>query len=84
MAAGWDAGQGTGQMRCAGGYCEMCPVKIQRECDMTPIERIDHIRQCLIRMRPTMGYEKAGAAEIEKDLKKLEEHFAEQEARGEA
>ena len=42
---------------------------------MTPIERLDHIRQCLGRMQPTMGYERAGAAEIERELVQLEEVF---------
>jgi hypothetical protein len=42
---------------------------------MTPIERIDHIEQCLVRMRPTMGYELDGAAEIRKELATLREIF---------
>lgn len=63
-------------MHCRGGYCEMCPVKIQLECEgqmATPIARIEHIRQCLRRMRPTMGYELAGALEIEQELAVLED-----------
>lgn len=55
-------------MNCQGGYCEMCPVKIQLECEMTIKARIEHIRQCLRRMKPTMGFELAAAAEIEKEL----------------
>lgn len=60
---------------CRGGYCEMCPEKIQLECEdrrMTPIRRIDHIRQCLRLMKPTMGVELAGAAAIETELAALE------------
>ena len=65
----------NGLIRCSGGYCEMCPVKIQLKCEeqrMTPIERIEHIRQCLRRMKPTMGFELAAVAEIEKELVALE------------
>ena len=60
---------------CQGGWCDWCPVNIQLECEeqrMTPIERIEHIRQCLRRMKPTMGFELAAAAEIEKELVELE------------
>lgn len=60
---------------CPGGYCDWCPVKIQLECEeqrMTPIERIEHIRQCLRRMNPVLGSELAGAAAIEKELLALE------------
>lgn len=39
---------------------------------MTPIERIEHIRQCLRRMNPVLGSELAGAAAIEKELQGLE------------
>lgn len=63
---------------CPGGYCEMCPVKIQLECEeqrMTPIERIEHIRQCLLLDKATMGFELAGAAAIEKELLALEHIF---------
>lgn len=41
----------------------------------TPIARIEHIRQCLRRMRPVMGYELAGAVEIEQELAELEGIF---------
>lgn len=41
----------------------------------TPIERIEHIRQCLRNMKPTMGYELDGAAEIRKELDALREIF---------
>lgn len=51
----------------------MCPVKIQLECEMTITDRIEHIRQCLRRMKPTMGFELAAAAEIEKELVELEQ-----------
>lgn len=64
--------------RCQGGWCDWCPVKIQIECEekkMTPIERIEHIRQCVRRMKPTMGFELAAAAEIEKELVVLDESF---------
>lgn len=54
----------------------MCPVKIQLECEMTIKDRIDHIRQCLRRLKPTMGFELAAAAEIEKELVVLDESFA--------
>lgn len=60
---------------CQGGWCDWCPVKIQLECEeqrMTPIERIEHIRQCLRRMNPVLGSELAGAAAIEKELQALE------------
>lgn len=60
-------------MICPGGYCEMCPVKIQLECEMTITDRIEHIRQCLRRLKPTMGFELAAAAEIEKELAELEQ-----------
>lgn len=60
---------------CSGGYCEMCPVRIQLECEMTPCDRIEHIRQCLRRMKPTMGFELAAVAEIEKELVAMEEIF---------
>lgn len=63
-------------MICPGGYCEMCPVKIQLECEMTIKDRIEHIRQCLRRLKPTMGFELAAAAEIEKELGALDESFA--------
>lgn len=53
---------------CPGGWCDWCPVKIQLECEMTTEDRIEHIRQCLRRMKPTMGFELAAAAEIEKEL----------------
>ena len=38
---------------------------------MTPEERIEHIRQCLRRMKPTMGFELAAAEEIKKELMAL-------------
>lgn len=38
---------------------------------MTPNERIEHIRKCLRRMKPTMGFELAAAEEIEKELVEL-------------
>lgn len=60
-------------IHCLGGYCEMCPVKIQLECEMTTKDRIGHIRQCLRRLKPTMGFELAAAAEIEKELVELEQ-----------
>ena len=63
-------------MNCPGGYCEMCPIKIQLECEMTIKDRIEHIRQCVRRMKPTMGFEVAAAAEIEKELVVLDESFA--------
>ena len=50
----------------------MCPVKIQLECEMTIKDRTEHIRQILKRMKPTMGFELAAAAEIEKELAELE------------
>ena len=65
-------------IRCRGGWCDWCPVKIQLECEeqrMTPIERIEHIRQCLRRMNPVLGSELAGAAAIEKQLLALEMIF---------
>lgn len=62
----------NGLTRCSGGYCEMCPVKIQLECEMTIKERVEHIRQCLRNMKPTMGFEIAAAEEIEKELAELE------------
>ncbi len=62
----------NGVTRCSGGYCEMCPVNIQLECEMTTKDRIEHIRQCLRRMKPTMGFELAAAEEIEKELVELE------------
>lgn len=43
---------------------------------MTPIERIEHIRQCLRRMNPVLGSELAGAAAIEKGLQVIELIFA--------
>lgn len=64
---------------CRGGYCEMCPVKIQLECEermTTPIDRLDHIEQILVRLRPTMGYELGGAATIRAELAALREIFA--------
>ena len=42
---------------------------------MTPIERIEHIRQCLRRMNPVLGSEVAGATAIEKELQTLEGIF---------
>lgn len=39
---------------------------------MTIKERIEHIRQCLRNMKPTMGFEIAAAEEIEKELVELE------------
>lgn len=44
-----------------------------------PTERLDHIEQCLTRMRPTMGYELDGAATIRKELAALREIFANQD-----
>ena len=58
----------------------MCPVKIQLECEMTPCDRIEHIRQCLRRMKPTMGFELAAAEEIEKELVELGADFSRQSA----
>ena len=43
---------------------------------MTIKDRIEHIRQCLRRMKPTMGFEIAAAAEIEKELVSLDKSFA--------
>ena len=40
---------------------------------MTITDRIEHIRQCLRRLKPTMGFELAAAAEIEKELVELEQ-----------
>jgi hypothetical protein len=57
----------------------MCPLKIQLECEErmpTPIDRLDHIEQSLVRMRPTMGYELNGAAAIRKELAALREVFS--------
>jgi hypothetical protein len=57
----------------------MCPVKIQLECEermTTPIDRLDHIEQSLVRMRPTMAYEVHGAAAIRQELAALREAFA--------
>lgn len=62
-------------MICPGGYCEMCPQTIQRECEMTPRDRVEHIRQCVRLMRPTMGFELAGAAAIELDCQALDQVF---------
>ncbi|MEW6595678.1 MAG: hypothetical protein AB1413_12490 [Thermodesulfobacteriota bacterium] len=42
----------------------------------TPIDRLDHIEQILVRMRPTMGYELGGAAAIRAELAALREIFA--------
>jgi len=64
---------------CLGGYCEMCPVKIQMKCEakrMTPSDRIAHIRQCLRNMKPVMGYEIAYAAAIGEELDELQRIFA--------
>lgn len=41
----------------------------------TPIDRLDHIEQILVRMRPTMGYELSGAATIRAELAALREIF---------
>lgn len=68
----------NGLTRCSGGYCEMCPVRIQLECEMTPCDRIEHIRQCLRQMKPTMGFELAAVAEIEKELVALGEELSQQ------
>ena len=65
----------TGVTPCNGGYCEMCPVKIQLECEMKPCDRIEHIRQCLRLMNPILGSELAGADAIEKELLVLEMIF---------
>lgn len=42
----------------------------------TPIDRLDHIEQSLVRMRPTMAYEVHGAAAIRQELAALRETFA--------
>jgi len=66
-------------MRCPGGWCDWCPVKIQIKCmdeRMTPTARIEHIRQCLRNMKPTMGYEVAYATVIGQELDELERIFA--------
>lgn len=65
-------------IHCPGGWCDWCPVKIQIECEekkMTPIDRINHIRQCLRNMNPIMGYELAYAAAIGEELAELERIF---------